>query len=101
VVAYGLRFIRNTKTSRENRQSGELTTSDIDSAVTAVIKQVQVEGFAQELKEELSRGNQVSRQSKLLALSPFLDKERVIKVGGRTQKASIANDQKHQMLLPY
>jgi hypothetical protein len=100
LVAYVSRFIRHAKASRENRQSGDLTTLEIDSAMTTVIKQVQVEGFAQELKE-LSRGNQVSKRSKLLALSPFLDKGGVIRMGGRTQKASIANDQKHKILLPY
>jgi ribosomal protein S8 len=99
VIAYVLSFIRNAKASRENRQSGKLATLEIDSAMTAVIKQVQVEGFAQEFKE-ISRGNQVTKQRKLLALSPFLDKEGVIRVGGQTQKASIANDQKHQILLP-
>lgn len=55
------------------------------------------------LKEfkELSRNREVDRHSNLNALAPFLDKDNILRVGGRLEPADIAFDAKHPILLPY
>lgn len=42
----------------------------------------------------------VKKDSKLAKLDPFLDKQGLIRVGGRLRYADIMEDQKHQIILP-
>lgn len=42
----------------------------------------------------------VSKNSKLISLYPFLDEHDVIRVGGRLEKSSLPYDQMHPMVLP-
>jgi hypothetical protein len=49
--------------------------------------------------EDLSSGIPVKKNGKLLNLHPFLDKDVLISVDGRLQKASRGISQKHQVIL--
>jgi len=48
----------------------------------------------------LKNKRSVSRNSKLLNLSPFIDTQDIIRVGGQLQKVTISPDSKPPILLP-
>ena len=70
---------------------------EIHTAATAVMKLVQQSEFHEELKILKSR-KLMKSSSKLLSLSPFLDTERTLRVGGRLRHANISSDSKHPIL---
>jgi len=60
---------------------------------------VQQESFAQEIKE-LGEKQVVAVNSSLKTLHPFLDKEYLLRVGGRLQHSTLPYQTTHQMILP-
>ena len=42
----------------------------------------------------------LSKKSKLLSLTPFLDERGIMRIGGRLSKADIQSSAKHQLILP-
>lgn len=94
---------------------GPLSVSEIRIAELKILKLLQACYFKQELiflkKNEIfdfhkDRETLVQRRctlkgkSKLQKLDPFLDKDDIIRVGGRLQQANIPNDVKHPIILP-
>ncbi|GAA6084831.1 uncharacterized protein LOC113098256, partial [Tachysurus ichikawai] len=68
-------------------------------AKTFIIKCVQEEHYKDELKG-LEKGEEISQQSALKKLSPFVDKEGLIRVGGRLQSAELSDQEKHPLVIP-
>ncbi|XP_027846045.2 uncharacterized protein LOC114126329 [Aphis gossypii] len=105
VVAYCLRFKTNcsrkiNKTGDRCRRIGNLSADEIKLAKTSLIKVVQRDEFANEIKSMLN-GEAVSSKSKLFRLRPFLDKNNIICVGGRLKHAaSISIFQRNPIVLP-
>lgn len=95
VVAYCLRW-RNRSTAPGNCL---LTVEELDKAEKNIVRMVQRETFAQEIRD-LENDPDVHRKSKLRGLDPVLDNEGLIRVGGRLRNAAISEDQKHQLILP-
>lgn len=65
---------------------GELTTEEIANAETRIIQKTQRESFEDEY-QALSRGKELPKHSKLLALKPKLDEEGLIRSDGRLVNA--------------
>ncbi len=79
-----------------------------------IVRLVQAEAFPKEittLKKSFSYGNldcrkqstspqPVSKNSPLCMLDPFLDKNGILRVGGRIKRAAVPEDVKHPILLP-
>ncbi|XP_076397868.1 uncharacterized protein LOC143266117 [Megachile rotundata] len=97
VIAYCMRFFTNA--SQQTKITGPLSLDEIRKAHNLIIKCTQAQYFAKELTE-LKQKNHVSRSSKILALSPFIDRDGIIRVGGRLQKSKLSYGQKHPILLP-
>nr|XP_031836774.1 uncharacterized protein LOC116428801 [Nomia melanderi] len=97
VLAYILRFYNNCKS--RNRVAGELTSLVISNAHVHLVKLIEEQEFAQELRD-LKEGKEISKRSKLLNLTPFIDEKGLIRVGGRLKHASIRYTYKHPILLP-
>ncbi|XP_043271219.1 uncharacterized protein [Venturia canescens] len=95
VIAYCLRW-RNRKNPSKNRA---LTVQELDRAEKAIARMVQHERFAQEIRD-LENKNEIHRKSPLRALTPVLDDEGLLRVGGRLRNAELSEDQKHQIILP-
>lgn len=95
IVAYCIRFINLKKT----RQKGTLTVQELEQATISIIKLVQQQAFNKEI-EDLRKGKEVNKKSKLLSLRPFLDEHGLLRVGGRIPNADIHLDQRHPWLLP-
>lgn len=92
---YVLRFIANIRTKTGN--ISELTAVEMDEALLIIVKLVQQEAFL-DLFKLLSCGSQ--KRNNYSGLSPFVDSDGLIRVGGRLKYSSIPFDGKHQLLLP-
>ena len=79
--------------------SGPLTIQELGDAFTVCLKHAQAVCFPKEMKE-LEEGRPVPKSSQLLKLSPFLDPDGIIRVGGRLQKAIAAPDVKYPVVIP-
>lgn len=98
-TAYCLRFRQNCKLNNNDKLVENLSAEEIKNASIVLIKNLQNQCFNKEIQDLKSTGV-VSPKSALLCLSPFLDDEGVIRVGGRLRKSSLCFNQKHQILLP-
>ncbi|XP_065082353.1 uncharacterized protein LOC135704779 [Ochlerotatus camptorhynchus] len=106
VTAYCLRFVRHCRErirtqppSAGQRLSNLLTRDELTAAQSVLVKQVQADGFKEELKD-LRKSNTVSKKSSIHLLSPFLDPEGIIRVGGRLNLLEQPYVNKHPILLP-
>lgn len=97
VTAYVLRFISNVRKPRQDRSSGHLTVMEIRRALLCCVKIVQQKHFAAEFKL-LSQGKCCSRT--LQPLTPFVDGDGFLRVGGRLQNSDLNYATKHPVLLP-
>lgn len=101
IVGYVLRFINHTRRKRELREAQiSLTTTELDLSLIPIIKQVQASEFKEDI-QQLKRYNELRGACSLSNLSPFLDKNGLIRVGGRLDASSLAYDSMHQFLIPY
>src|SRR5215510_14174456 len=63
------------------------------------IKLIQQNSYAQEL-QDLTNLQEVSSTSSLKSLHPFVDKEGILRVGGRLQQSTLPYQSMHQIILP-
>ncbi|XP_076661053.1 uncharacterized protein LOC143364799 [Halictus rubicundus] len=93
IISYCLRFLP------KGRCHGPITVSEINRANNKIIKLTQETAFREELND-LKSGHALSTKSKLLCLTPFLDENGLLRVGGRLQNSNLNFNQKHPILLP-
>lgn len=96
VVAYLLRFKHNA-TNRINKLTGYLTTAEVHKATIVICRLVQMNEFPVEY-DILTKSKECN--SKIQSLSPFIDENGLIRVGGRLKNANISSQAKHPILLP-
>lgn len=97
-TAWVLRFIWNC--CPVGREEGHiLQLYEIEQATMVLVKLVQRQYFSTELKD-LRQGKNVALNSPLSALSPFLDGQEIIRVGGRLQESKLSFAQRFPILLP-
>ncbi|XP_063932288.1 uncharacterized protein LOC135144238 [Zophobas morio] len=98
ITAIIMRFIQNLR-NKDNKKSDHVTSKEIIEAHNLIIKLVQKEAFQDDI-HQLKLHNQITSNSKLKGLNPFIDNSGFLRVGGRLNHAKISNDRKHQLLLP-
>ncbi|XP_045537342.1 uncharacterized protein LOC106718523 [Papilio machaon] len=76
----------------------EITTEELNQALLICIKKDQSEHFSDDIRNIMIY-EYVKPTSHLKTLNPFLDKERVIRVGGRLRHANLSEDSKHPIIL--
>lgn len=91
IVAYVLRYVDRFKKPKELR-IGPLTSQELKIAMQACLKITQAHEFPQELKNNFS-------SKRVIKLSPFLDEEGMLRVGGRLSRSSLPERSKHPILL--
>lgn len=97
VMVYVRRFV--DKCSKRKAGTDKITTSEIDTATTTIIRLTQKHYFKDEIAS-LQLNGKVKNSSNIKQLCVFLDENELIRVGGRLKNADIPFDQKHQILLP-
>ena len=81
------------------QEGGSLTVDETEEAFLRCVRRTQELSYPDELRDLLA-GRPVRKSSNLLSLHPFVDKDGLIRVGGRLQAAVLVNDLKHQVILP-
>ncbi|XP_028171679.1 uncharacterized protein LOC114360986 isoform X2 [Ostrinia furnacalis] len=97
VLAYVKRFINNLK-HNEISNNLHLTCKEILSAENLLLKCSQRDMFPEEY-HILKSGQSLPSKNRLLSLSPFIDSDDVIRVGGRLDNSFYTYDIKHPILL--
>ena len=97
VIGYRIRF----KDIYVNKKviTGPLTLKELQRADYSIVRMVQKEMLPSELKN-LKTKNGIDENSKLIQLTPYLDKKGIIRMGDRIRKAEVTFDQKHPFILP-
>ena len=97
VTAWIRRFIHNAK--GKQKHTGALTAEEISEAELYWIQVTQSKSFFHEISQ-LKKGQEISVQSKIQPLSPFLDDKGILRVGGRLQMTNWKFEHKHPCILP-
>lgn len=97
VVAYALRW-KNRVLNRTEYKSQQLDTEEVEAARKSLIKLAQSQSFAEDI-QCLSNHSQVHAKSKILSLNPFLDDDKILRVGGRLRHSKLPFDTKHPILI--
>ncbi|XP_047040800.1 uncharacterized protein LOC124645101 [Helicoverpa zea] len=96
--AYVLRFIGNTRVSKQDRKTGSLSVIELDAATIMLARLAQLQSFNSEYSDLDKKS--VVKSKRILGLNPFLDEFKLIRVGGRLSNCnSFNNNKKHPILL--
>ncbi|KAB0801377.1 hypothetical protein PPYR_05731, partial [Photinus pyralis] len=98
IVAYVVRFIKNSKLPKHSRNYGVLVPDELDNALYSLINVVQKVCFPLEYSC-LTKGISLKSSSKILSLNPYLHNN-LIRVGGRISNSKQCFDQIHPIILP-
>ncbi|GBL80696.1 hypothetical protein AVEN_225343-1 [Araneus ventricosus] len=79
---------------------GNLNSPELFKSLMCLVKNVEANCFAQKI-QCLKRGQQLPNSSSLINLSPFLDEQDILRVGGRLKNSNLPIERKHPILLPY
>ncbi|XP_043264211.1 uncharacterized protein LOC122404341, partial [Colletes gigas] len=93
ITAYCLRF------RQFGRFKGNLQLEELTNAHNRIIKLLQETIFHQEIHDLRNKGT-VDKRSRLATLSPFIDVEGLLRVGGRLRHSNLNYNQKHPTILP-
>lgn len=91
IIAYMRRF--------KTRRNGELSAIEHQQAEIALIKLAQADKWSKEI-ELLKKGRILRKKTWLTSLNIFLDKNDVMRIGGRLDNSDLTFHMKHPMLLP-
>lgn len=97
VLAYIYRFMYNMK-NKHNKRNGHLTAEELKHSLICLLHHAQLEMFPNEYKL-LASGKSLPGKNRLLSLTPFLDDDNIIRVGGRLNNALFDYSTKHPILL--
>ncbi|XP_026731637.1 uncharacterized protein LOC113496572 [Trichoplusia ni] len=98
VISYCKRFLRRKELGCN--KTTWLTTKELNEALLTCIKLCQLQSFNEEI-ETIKNNRKLSKGSRLISLSPFLDDDGILRVGGRLHRASIDENMKHPILIPH
>ncbi|XP_043493640.1 uncharacterized protein LOC122518673 [Polistes fuscatus] len=97
IIAYCVRFARNSRNLKEKRIKGELTVDELKGAEIIAIRLIQEEAFPEIIKL-IKSGKEVC--ASFSVLSPFVDNLGILRVGGRLARSNLPYEQRHPALLP-
>ncbi|KAJ8713648.1 hypothetical protein PYW07_014018 [Mythimna separata] len=96
VVAYILRFVYNLK--NKTKLQSPLSNQELQDSLIFILCQAQIEMFPKE-HIFLKSSKTLPRNNRLSSLSPFVDKDGLIRVGGRLDNSPYDYNVKHPILL--
>jgi len=95
-LAWIRRYIANLRT--DMKQRGELSAQEIATAGTILVKHAQNLHYSRDI-QLLKSNNNMRRSCNLKALSPYMDDEELVRVGGRLSHANVDNN--HPVVVPF
>lgn len=98
-IAMYLRFAHNVRANAEHRRFCPISAQEFENSLKIIVKTVQRIGFHKEI-EAIENQKLIGKESRLLSLNPFLDKEGLLRVGGRLKNSDLCYAAKHQLILP-
>ncbi|XP_045541516.1 uncharacterized protein LOC123723018 [Papilio machaon] len=100
-LAYCRRFL-NLKVAKALRTQlpPYLTASEISDTIHRCLMLCQIVWFETEI-EAIRAGKNVSKNSGLISLNPYLDDRGLMRVGGRIQNSQLDDNMKHPIIVPY
>ncbi|XP_047543301.1 uncharacterized protein LOC125075637 [Vanessa atalanta] len=99
VLSYCRRFL---KAKNKGNIEKHLTINEMElilENLIIIIKYYQRKVYEKKI-EDINKDGKVKKGSSLVTLSPFLDKNEMIRVGGRLQNANIAESSRHPIIIP-
>ncbi|XP_055617896.1 uncharacterized protein LOC129763133 [Toxorhynchites rutilus septentrionalis] len=105
VISYCIRFVNNVRAkSRTDRSPSKpncltLTVPELLKAKALLICLAQHDSFRAEI-DSLMKNMPIPKKSSMRKMSPFLDSERVLRVGGRLNMSDLPFQAKHPAILP-
>jgi len=93
------RIISRFKGSRTILLTNPITTQELENAKFYWVKEIQKYAFHQKIKL-LSAKQQLPRSNPLVRLTPWIDSQGLVRVGGRLQSALLSTASKHPLILP-
>ncbi|XP_050062971.1 uncharacterized protein LOC126552323 [Aphis gossypii] len=102
ITAWILKFKSNSSipsTRCHLRKKGPLTVVELSNAKTTWLLYAQRHAFHDDL-DRLSKNQQLSKQSQLKRLHPFIDSSGLIRVGGRLSQSNLSDNMKFPIVLP-
>ncbi|XP_022159936.1 uncharacterized protein LOC111026213 [Myzus persicae] len=91
---------KNVLLDKHSEWKKYLTVSDLKKAEQWLARCAQKDEFVAEFKA-LTIGKELPNNSKIRGLYPFLSTDNLIVVGGRLHHASLSDEQKHPIVLPF
>lgn len=76
-----------------------ISSQHLQRSENLIIKYVQHDAFHEEI-HQLQKNKAIKRSSKLLSLSPIIDENGLVRVGGRLTNSNVAYLKKHPVILP-
>ena len=76
----------------------QLNVEDLEAAETIIVKLTQEAQYPQEIAS-LSRGEDISKSSKIISLSPFLDSKGLLRMSSRSQ-TGVSFQEKNPLIIP-
>ena len=98
VTAWILRFGYNLR-NPAHRNLGALGTNELNQAEQYWLKEIQHSAFSKELRTLRSR-KLLPSTSRLITFRPFLDREGLLRVGGRLEHGKFSYAKRHPILFP-
>ena len=98
ILAYIKRWQGNAKLAISARRLCWLSSSELAAGRTLLLKLVQQEAFSSEIKALQSQKG-VAKTSPIFRLLPFLNREDLLRVGGRLQSSFLSENEKHPIIL--
>lgn len=97
-TAYVLRFINHARKRAAKTTSLNLVFDEICKARNVLLRHTQ--GCFRKEVQALKLGKEISHHSKIHKLAPFLDKNDLLRVGGRISQSELSMETKHPIILP-
>ncbi len=98
ILAYCTRYAQNCRSLIATRKRGPLTSDEINSARIVAVRISQQHWFKCEISS-LTTMTRIKAKSKISSLCPFLDKNDVLRIGGRLNNANLTYDKKHPIII--
>ena len=100
MVIKGVWLNRINKVSFLNQLNDSIDTEMIQKAQEKIFFLVQVELFANEIKQLKSEKKMVPESSSVSQLDPFLDNRGILRVGERLRKSNLTGEENQPVILP-